>query len=114
QLPATPLNLGLAQVNLPTDAHGVPVSFADPAVDDCSHCTLSCFRPGSLQSSTAYPTRWCEAKTGVIAFLDHLLEWSGDHAILLLVLSRPEGIERRGLVLSRRSVTNLPIDPLSD
>ncbi|HKH88031.1 MAG TPA: hypothetical protein VKA05_04375, partial [Acidimicrobiales bacterium] len=44
----------------------------------------------------------------------HLLEWSGDHAIFLLVLSRPEGAERRGLVLSRRSVTALPLDPLSD
>ena len=47
-------------------------------------------------------------------FLDHLLEWSGDHAIFLFVLSRPEGTERKGLALSRRSVTTLPLDPLSD
>jgi len=50
----------------------------------------------------------------VVDFLDHLLEWSGDHAIFLLVLSRPEGADRRGLGLSRRSVTALPLDPLSD
>jgi tetratricopeptide (TPR) repeat protein len=50
----------------------------------------------------------------MVDFLDHLLEWSGDHAIFLLVLSRPEGTDRRGLVLSRRSVTTLPLDPLSD
>ncbi len=30
------------------------------------------------------------------------------------MLTRPEGTERRGLVLSRRSVTNLSLDPLSD
>src|ERR1017187_8634603 len=50
----------------------------------------------------------------MVEFLDHLLEWSGDHALFLLVLSRPEGTERRGLGLSRRSVTALPLDPLSD
>ena len=56
--------------------------------------------------------QWADA--GMVDFLDHLLEWSGDHAIFLLVLSRPEGTERRGLGLSRRSVTALPLDPLSD
>ena len=54
------------------------------------------------------------ADPGMVDFLDHLLEWSGDHAIFLLVLSRPEGTERKGLVLSRRSVTSLSLDPLSD
>ena len=54
------------------------------------------------------------ADPGMVDFLDHLLEWSGDHAIFLLVLSRPEGTERKGLGLSRRSVTTLPLDPLSD
>ena len=38
----------------------------------------------------------------------------GDHAIFLLVLTRPEGTDRRGLALSRRNVTNLSLDPLSD
>ncbi len=38
--------------------------------------------------------QWADA--GMVDFLDHLLEWSGDHAIFLLVLSRPEGTERRG------------------
>ena len=55
--------------------------------------------------------QWADA--GMIDFLDHLLEWSGDSAIFLLVLSRPEGAERKGLVLSRRSVTSLSIDPFS-
>jgi class 3 adenylate cyclase len=52
------------------------------------------------------------ADPGMFDFLDHLLEWSGDHAIFLLVLSRPEGTDRKGLGLSRRSVTTLPLDPL--
>ena len=56
--------------------------------------------------------QWADA--GMVDFLDHLLEWSGDHAIFLLVQSRPEGIGGRGLALSRRSVTTLPLDPLSD
>jgi len=56
--------------------------------------------------------QWADA--GMVDFLDHLLEWSGDHALFLLVLTRPEGTEKRGLVLSRRSVTALPLDPLSD
>ena len=56
--------------------------------------------------------QWADA--GMVDFLDHLLEWSGDHSIFLLVLSRPEGTDRRGLGLSRRSVTALPLDPLSD
>jgi class 3 adenylate cyclase/tetratricopeptide (TPR) repeat protein len=56
--------------------------------------------------------QWADA--GLVDFLDHLLEWSGDHAIFLLVLSRPEGTERKGLSLSRRSVTALTLDPLSD
>jgi tetratricopeptide (TPR) repeat protein len=56
--------------------------------------------------------QWADA--GMVDFLDHLLEWSGDHALFLLVLTRPEGADRRELVLSRRSVTTLPLDPLSD
>jgi class 3 adenylate cyclase/tetratricopeptide (TPR) repeat protein len=56
--------------------------------------------------------QWADA--GMVDFLDHLLEWSGDHALFLLVLSRPEGTDRKGLGLSRRSVTTLPLDALSD
>jgi class 3 adenylate cyclase/tetratricopeptide (TPR) repeat protein len=56
--------------------------------------------------------QWADA--GMVDFLDHLLEWSGDHALFLLVLSRPEGTDRKGLGLSRRSVTTLPLDPLSN
>jgi predicted ATPase len=54
------------------------------------------------------------ADSGMLDFLDHLVEWSGDHAIFLLVLTRPEGTERKGLVVSRRSVTTLSLDRLSD
>jgi len=56
--------------------------------------------------------QWADA--GIVDFLDHLLEWSGDHALFLLVLTRPEGTEKRGLGLSRRNVTTIPLDPLSD
>ena len=56
--------------------------------------------------------QWADA--GLVDFLDHLLEWSGDHALFILVLTRPEGTDRGGLVLSRRSVTTLSLDPLSD
>ena len=56
--------------------------------------------------------QWADA--GMVDFLDHLLEWSGDHALFLVVLSRPEGSDRTGLGRSRRSVTTLPLDPLSD
>ncbi|HLN05086.1 MAG TPA: adenylate/guanylate cyclase domain-containing protein [Acidimicrobiales bacterium] len=54
------------------------------------------------------------ADSGMVDFLDHLLEWSGDHALFIVVLSRPEGTNRPGLGLSRRSVTTLPLDPLPD
>jgi class 3 adenylate cyclase/tetratricopeptide (TPR) repeat protein len=56
--------------------------------------------------------QWADA--GMVEFLDHLLDWSADHAIFLLVLSRPEGVGQRGLVLSRRNLTTLSLDPLSD
>ena len=56
--------------------------------------------------------QWADA--GFVDFLDHLLEWSGDHAIFLLVLTRPEGTELKGLGLSRRNVTTLALDRLSD
>ncbi len=39
--------------------------------------------------------QWADA--GMVDFLDHLLEWSADHAIFLLVLTRPEGTDRSGL-----------------
>ena len=39
--------------------------------------------------------QWADA--GMVDFIDHLLEWSGDHALFLLVLTRPEGTDRRGL-----------------
>ena len=56
--------------------------------------------------------QWADA--GLVDFLDHLLEWSADHAIFLLVLTRPEGTEKRGLGLGRRNVTTLSLDPLRD
>jgi tetratricopeptide (TPR) repeat protein len=54
------------------------------------------------------------ADSGMVDFLDHLLDWSADHAIFLLVLTRPEGADQAGLVLSRRNLTTLSLDPLSD
>ena len=54
------------------------------------------------------------ADPGMVEFLDHLLDWSADHAIFLLVLTRPEGTEKKGLVLTRRSVTTVPLHPLPD
>ncbi len=56
--------------------------------------------------------QWADA--GMVEFLEHLLDWSGDHAIFLFVLTRPEGIEHRELGLARRSVTAIPLDPLAD
>jgi len=56
--------------------------------------------------------QWADA--GLVDFLNHLLDWSGDHAIFLLVLTRPEGAEQRGIVLGRRNFTTIPLDPLSD
>jgi class 3 adenylate cyclase/tetratricopeptide (TPR) repeat protein len=56
--------------------------------------------------------QWADA--GLIDFLDHLLDWSADHAIYMLILTRPEGAERSGLVLSRRNITSQSLDPLSD
>ena len=56
--------------------------------------------------------QWADA--GMVDFLDHLLDWSADHALFLLVLTRPEAADQRGLVLSRRNLTTLSLDPLSD
>jgi class 3 adenylate cyclase/tetratricopeptide (TPR) repeat protein len=56
--------------------------------------------------------QWADA--GLVDFLDHLLDWSSDHAIYLLVLTRPEGADRTGLVLNRRNLTSLSLDPLSN
>lgn len=54
------------------------------------------------------------ADSGLVDFLDQLLDWSADHAIFLLVLTRPAGADERGLALSRRNVTTLSLDPLPD
>jgi predicted ATPase len=56
--------------------------------------------------------QWADA--GLVGFLDHLLEWSADHALFLLVLSRPEGAHTDELRSSRRNVTTVPLDPLPD
>ncbi len=56
--------------------------------------------------------QWADA--GLTDFLDYLLDWSADHAIYLLILTRPEGARRRGLVLSRRNLTSLTLDPLPE
>ncbi len=52
------------------------------------------------------------ADPGLVEFLDQLLDWSAGHPIFVLVLTRPEGPD--GLGPSRRNLTTLSLDPLSD
>ncbi len=54
------------------------------------------------------------ADRSLLEFLDQLLDWSAKSAIFMLALTRPEGADRPGLVLGRRNVTTLSLDPLSD
>ncbi len=53
------------------------------------------------------------ADTGLIAFVDHLLEWSRSVPIYVLVLSRPDLLERRAdWGAGKRSFTSLHLEPL--
>ncbi len=54
------------------------------------------------------------ADSGLIDFVDHLLEWSRDVPIYVVTLARPELIERRPEWASgKRSFTSIFIEPLS-
>ncbi|HTS15857.1 MAG TPA: adenylate/guanylate cyclase domain-containing protein [Candidatus Sulfotelmatobacter sp.] len=53
------------------------------------------------------------ADTGLIDFVDHLVEWSRGHAIYVLTLSRPELLERRpDWGAGKRSFVSLSLEPL--
>ncbi len=52
------------------------------------------------------------ADPGLLDFLDHLLDWSGEHPLLLILSGRPELLERRPDLGSRRAVTPLWVQPL--
>ncbi|MGH9293887.1 MAG: AAA family ATPase, partial [Acidimicrobiales bacterium] len=54
------------------------------------------------------------ADTGLLEFLDLVLDWSADHPIFVLALSRPDVTDRGKLVLTRRNVTTVLLEPLSD
>jgi class 3 adenylate cyclase/predicted ATPase len=51
--------------------------------------------------------------TALLDFIEYLLEWSKDHPLFILTLSRPEITERRPTWgAGRRNFTSLPLDPL--
>jgi class 3 adenylate cyclase/tetratricopeptide (TPR) repeat protein len=55
------------------------------------------------------------ADTGVLDFIDNLLEWSRNSALLVITLARPELYERRSDWGSRhRLMTAIPLDPLPE
>jgi predicted ATPase len=55
------------------------------------------------------------ADDGLMDFVDHLLEWSTDHPIFILVLARPELAERRsGWPGGQRGATVIHLEPLPE
>ena len=55
------------------------------------------------------------ADEGLIAFIEHLLDWGRHHPIFVLTLARPELSDRHpGFPGSNRSAATLPLDPLSN
>jgi class 3 adenylate cyclase/tetratricopeptide (TPR) repeat protein len=55
------------------------------------------------------------ADSGVLDFIDHLVDWSRDRPIYLITLARPELLDRRtDWGLGRRSFTSLGLEPLDD
>jgi class 3 adenylate cyclase/tetratricopeptide (TPR) repeat protein len=55
------------------------------------------------------------ADSGLVAFVEHLLDWSRDLPIFVLALARPELADRHpGFLSSARSATTVTLDPLSD
>ena len=54
------------------------------------------------------------ADSGLIAFVEHLLDWSRDLPIFVLALARPELAERHpGFLSTARNATTVTLDPLS-
>ncbi|MDQ3880357.1 MAG: AAA family ATPase [Chloroflexota bacterium] len=55
------------------------------------------------------------ADTGLLDFIEHLLEWSRNSPLLVITLARPELLERRqNWGAGQRSFTNLRLEPLPD
>ena len=55
------------------------------------------------------------ADEGLLAFIEHLLDWSAQHPIFMLTLSRPELAARaHGWPATRHGATLLQLDPLAD
>jgi class 3 adenylate cyclase/tetratricopeptide (TPR) repeat protein len=55
------------------------------------------------------------ADEGLLAFIEHLLDWSAQHPIFMLVLSRPEITARPlGWPATRHGATLLQLEPLDD
>ncbi len=55
------------------------------------------------------------ADSGTLDFVDHLLEWSKNHPILVLTLARPELLERRpDWGAGKRNFTSLHLEPLPE
>jgi tetratricopeptide (TPR) repeat protein len=55
------------------------------------------------------------ADTGLLDFLSHLLDWSTDHPLCLVTLSRPDVYERHpDWANNRRTATAIHLDPLDD
>jgi class 3 adenylate cyclase/tetratricopeptide (TPR) repeat protein len=53
------------------------------------------------------------ADTGLLDFVDHVMEWSRDHPIYVLALSRPELLDRRpDWGAAKRNFTSLHLEPL--
>ena len=55
------------------------------------------------------------ADTGLIDFIEHMLDWTNDRPILILTLARPEFLERRpNFGLGHRAYLAVQLDPLPD
>jgi class 3 adenylate cyclase len=55
------------------------------------------------------------ADPGLLDFIDHMLEWSRAHPILIVTFARPELLERRpDWGTGRRNAVSLSLEPLSD
>jgi class 3 adenylate cyclase/tetratricopeptide (TPR) repeat protein/ribosomal protein L40E len=55
------------------------------------------------------------ADSGLIEFVDHMMEWSRNFPVMILTLARPELIDRRpDWGAGKRSFTSLQLEPLSD
>jgi class 3 adenylate cyclase/tetratricopeptide (TPR) repeat protein len=55
------------------------------------------------------------ADTGLLDFIDYLLDWSREYPILVIALARPELLERRpGFGAGRRNFVGLSLEPLDE